>query len=70
MNATVATLMQKYLTNFALSGSPNGVETPHFPAYGANSSLQVLGTVGAGEQVVDPTANERCAWWAKGEYLI
>ncbi|KAH7383656.1 Alpha/Beta hydrolase protein [Cadophora sp. MPI-SDFR-AT-0126] len=69
VNATVATLLQSYLTNFALSGSPNGGSVPYFPAYGTNSSLQIVGVGDASEQVVDPTANERCAWWAEGKYL-
>ncbi|PVH86075.1 alpha/beta-hydrolase [Cadophora sp. DSE1049] len=57
VNATVASLLQTYLTNFALTGSPNGGGTPYFPVYGANSSLQVLGVAGGEEQAVDPTAN-------------
>lgn len=58
------------MTNFAIRGSPDGAGVPIFPTYGANSSLQVLGIEGKGRsQVVDPTANERCAWWARGEYL-
>ncbi|KAG4439805.1 hypothetical protein IFR05_004703 [Cadophora sp. M221] len=70
VNATVATLLQTYLTNFAVRGSPDGPGVPTFPAYGTNSSLQVLGIEGeGGSQIVDPTANERCEWWARGEYL-
>ncbi|KAH6719250.1 Alpha/Beta hydrolase protein [Leptodontidium sp. MPI-SDFR-AT-0119] len=70
VNATIATVLQTYMTNFAIRGSPDGAGVPIFPAYGANSSLQVLGIEGEeGSQVVDPTANERCAWWARGEYL-
>jgi cholinesterase len=70
VNATVATALQKYITNFAMSteGNPNGVGVPFFPKYQDNATVLTLGLTGFGELQVDPTANERCAWLQQGLY--
>ncbi|PVH86271.1 alpha/beta-hydrolase [Cadophora sp. DSE1049] len=67
----IATAMQKYITNFAMSttGNPNGRGVPFFPQYQSNSTTMVIGLEGIGGVVVDTTANERCAWLMKGLYV-
>ncbi|KAL2062254.1 hypothetical protein VTL71DRAFT_6520 [Oculimacula yallundae] len=66
----IATAMQKFITNFAMSrtGNPNGRGVPFFPQYQSNSTTLVVGLEGVGALVKDPTANERCDWLMKGLY--
>lgn len=81
--APVAEAMQTYFTNFAMTGDPNlpsltslGGELPYFPMQGDNATQMVFNytitangvepLIGIG---VDPTVNERCAFWQKGLYL-
>jgi cholinesterase len=68
VNATVATALQKYITNFAMTGSPNGVDVPFFPEYQSNSTVVELGITGIGALSVDTTANERCDWLMQALY--
>lgn len=70
VNATVATTLQKYITNFATSecGDPNGDDVPFFPFYQGNSTTLVLGDEGLGALVKDTTANERCGWLMQALY--
>ncbi|CZS91749.1 probable cholinesterase [Rhynchosporium agropyri] len=67
----IATAMQKYITNFAMSsiGSPNGRGVPFFPQYQDNSTTLVVGLEGVGALVKDTAANERCAWLMEGLYV-
>jgi len=63
VNATVATALQNYITNFAMSGGdPNSAEVPYFPKYQSNSTVLELGITGIGALSVDTTANTRCDW--------
>jgi cholinesterase len=69
VNATVATALQKYITNFVMSGGdPNGSGNPYFPKYQSNDTTLVLGDDGIGALVVDTTANERCDWLMAAKY--
>lgn len=70
VNATVATTLQKYITNFALStdGNPNGETVPFFPKYQSNSTTLVIGDAGIGGVITDTTANDRCAWLMTAAY--
>ncbi|KAL6250518.1 hypothetical protein RBB50_002820 [Rhinocladiella similis] len=65
--APVAEMLQGYLTNFAMTGNPNGPSLPYFPVHGANA---ILNAIKANSTVPEPdeTANERCVWWGKGLY--
>ncbi len=53
VNATVAQVLQGYITSFAITGSPNRDGLPYFPSYGSNSSMQSIGFEGVGTQVLD-----------------
>jgi len=68
VNATIATVMQKYLTNFAMTGDPNGEGVPEFPTYGPESMVVNLNVTGLGETLTDTVANERCIYWQKALY--
>ncbi|PQE13378.1 putative cholinesterase protein [Rutstroemia sp. NJR-2017a BVV2] len=68
VNATVATALQRYITNFAMTGNPNGAEVAYFPEYQSNSTTLVLGITGLGGVITDTTANERCDWWQQALY--
>ncbi|KAF4537623.1 Acetylcholinesterase precursor [Lasiodiplodia theobromae] len=66
-NTTVATVLQDYITGFAMNGVPasalDGL-AEGVPEYGADASLVRLGSgTGIGVQR-DETANERCKWWS------
>lgn len=79
----VADALQTYIVNFAMTGDPNSPALmsasgvlPYFPMQGDNATEMVLNyTIGAsGVEAligvgVDPTVNERCAFWQKGLYL-
>jgi cholinesterase len=67
-NNTLAQIMQRYFTNFAQTGDPNGpAKVPHFPTYGPRQTCLNLNLTNIGT-VRDNAANERCAWWQKGLY--
>lgn len=68
LSVEVALALQEYITSFAMSGSPNGEGVPFFDMYGANATVQRLALGGIGE-VLDRTANERCAFWQKALYV-
>jgi cholinesterase len=69
VNATVATALQNYITNFAMSGGdPNSAEVPYFPKYQSNSTVLELGITGIGALSVDTTANTRCDWLMQALY--
>ncbi|KAH6971245.1 Alpha/Beta hydrolase protein [Ilyonectria sp. MPI-CAGE-AT-0026] len=60
--------MQRYFTNLAMAGNPNGKATgdlPSFPLYGKNASLVTFGIDGVGV-VHDAIVNPRCDFWQKG----
>ncbi|OAP56007.1 hypothetical protein AYL99_10159 [Fonsecaea erecta] len=63
MIAPVAKTLQAYLTNFIMTGNPNGKGLPPFPMQGNNASMNSISTTVA--RVQDDTSNPRCAWWEK-----
>ena len=63
----VAQVLQGYLTNFAMTGNPNGAGLPVFPMQGTNSSMNGLNVTGVTQQM-DDSANQRCNWWQKALY--
>lgn len=68
LNTTVATVLQQYITQFAISGQPNEEGIPYFNMYGPNATVQNLGISRITEQM-DPVANRRCNWWQKALYV-
>jgi carboxylesterase type B len=57
----LAIIMQKYFTNFAETGNPNGPGVPNFPQYGTGTTSQDLNyTISL---IKDNAANGRCDWW-------
>ena len=62
--APVAKELQAYLTNFIMTGNPNGRGLPPFPMQGKNASMNSIGlTI---QTIKDDTSNQRCAYWQKG----
>lgn len=68
LNDQVAIALQEYITHWAATGNPNQPGVPFFPIYSDNATVQDLNATGI-SQVMDPTANERCAWWQKALYF-
>ncbi len=61
--APVGKALQTYLTNFIMTGNPNGRGMPPFPMQGKNASMNSISTTI--NRVTDDTSNQRCAWWQK-----
>ncbi|OJD30095.1 carboxylesterase family protein [Diplodia corticola] len=64
-NATVATVLQDYITSFAIDGAPASAVDGlggGFPVYGEDARLVALSGEGVGVDA-DEAANERCEWW-------
>lgn len=68
INATVATALQRYITEFAETGAPNSQGTPHFNMYGPDAQIENLAATDI-SQIVDPASNPRCLWWQKALYF-
>ncbi|KAI9780748.1 MAG: hypothetical protein M1839_006535 [Geoglossum umbratile] len=68
VNATVAYVLQKYITDFAKTGVPDMPGVPHFPLYGNNSTVVSLNATTISE-TRDPVSNVRCEWWQKALYF-
>ncbi|KAK7697532.1 hypothetical protein SLS64_013474 [Diaporthe eres] len=68
-NATLAGILQGYLTTFAEAGDPNraGGRLPAFPVYGEEFADLNLNATFV-DVVKDPAANSRCDWWRKASY--
>jgi carboxylesterase type B len=64
----VATILQGYITRFAMTGSPNGPGLPYFSKFGSNSTVQVINDTNR-YPATDPTGNERNAYWSKVLYV-
>lgn len=67
ISTPVALALQKYLTDFAETGSPNGEGVPYFPMYQMNATVQDLNITGI-SQMRDPAANARCDYWQRAPY--
>ncbi|CEJ93479.1 hypothetical protein VHEMI09063 [[Torrubiella] hemipterigena] len=66
-DATTALTLQRYITNFVISGSPNGPDVPHLASYGSNHSMLSFTDVGI-HTITDPFANDRTEWWLRGVF--
>ncbi len=71
-NQTMAQDMQRYITTFVATGSPNPYRSetnlPAFPRYGRGGTLLSLNTSSI-DAIADPNDNPRCDWWQKGLFL-
>lgn len=65
--APLAQILQGYITNFAMTGNPNGKGLPPFPMYGSNGTEVAL-NVTVNSYMKDPTDNRRCVFWGQGLY--
>ncbi|KAH8660708.1 carboxylesterase family protein-like protein [Tricladium varicosporioides] len=61
-NATVAVIMQQYITNFAKTGNPNGQGVPVFPLFSQGEKVQNLSRTYVGPQG-DDVSIQRCKGW-------
>ncbi|KAL9123685.1 MAG: hypothetical protein Q9217_006908, partial [Psora testacea] len=63
----IAMDLQGYLTQFVLTGNPNGKGLPNFPQY--TQRAQVLDLTRAGiREAIDEAANDRCRYLLQGTY--
>lgn len=67
LSTPIALALQKYITDFAETGSPNAAGVPYFNMYEKNATIQVLNITGISE-ARDPAANARCDFWQKALY--
>ncbi|KAH8734514.1 Alpha/Beta hydrolase protein [Ilyonectria robusta] len=66
----LAIAMQRYLTNFAMTGTPNGEvaeDLPSFPLYGEQANLAIFGIDGV-SIAQDATNHAKCDFWQKGVF--
>ncbi|KIX92895.1 uncharacterized protein Z520_11371 [Fonsecaea multimorphosa CBS 102226] len=75
VNATIALLMQRALTRFALTGKPNrkgdavGTTMPVYQGTSTAAAGKILDMNVTGLTVIaDPNDNDRCRWWQKSLY--
>jgi cholinesterase len=65
----IALAMQAYITEFAVTGAPNGRKGfPEFPVYGEEANMLDFNITGI-EVMHDDTDNMRCEWWQKALYF-
>ena len=67
IDTATAVTLQKYITNFAEKGDPNGPGVPRFPSYGDEATVLNLNITTSTQR--DPAANYRCDWWQKVLYV-
>ena len=63
----IAVTLQKYLTNFVRTGNPNKKGLPKWPLYGKKANTITFTTDGVKQSTSD-AANDRCAFWNRGDY--
>ncbi|KAE8440887.1 hypothetical protein EG329_006354 [Mollisiaceae sp. DMI_Dod_QoI] len=66
----VAAALQRYLTTYAMAGTPMAESLPTFSAYGQNDTISCIGAFGLGSKTNDPTAKPVCQFWAAAPYYI
>lgn len=68
-NATIALVLQDYITSFVQFGKPNSTIGPEFDNHKATNNLMDLNPKGIVE-IPDNTANPRCLYWQKAPYYV
>ena len=66
-NITLAALLQRYITRFAETGTPNGPGLPPF-VKNNNGIVQNLNSSYIGPVEDEPISKKRCAYWQKALY--
>ena len=72
VNSTAAVVLQRYITNFAQTGDPNGAGLPLFPPTRKGETVQNIGVQGIGPMPDEggvQQINQRCLFWQKAPYL-
>ncbi|EED14541.1 carboxylesterase, putative [Talaromyces stipitatus ATCC 10500] len=72
VNATVAMILQHYITQFAATGSPNAHKLPYFPPATGGLGVQNLGSDFVGPMQDESGVRdlpERCHYWQQAPYL-
>lgn len=65
-NASIAHVLQEFITSFAMHGSPSSSTWGHsIPQYGPEANIVNLNLTSITVQK-DDTSNPRCLWWQKG----
>lgn len=69
VNAGIAATLQRYITNFAIGGDPDGANggVPPFPQYGEMANQDSLNVTGVRTEP-DPNNSARCRWWQGALY--
>ena len=68
VNASVAGVFQKYLTNFAITGKPTAQGSQDFTIYGQQDTVTNIGVTGLGTQIKDPGAVPACQFWQEAPF--
>ena len=69
IHTEIAQAMQAYITEFAVTGNPNGrTGVPEIPLYGEDAKILDLNVTGI-TVMHDDTDNVRCDWWQKALYF-
>lgn len=68
VNPAVATVFQRYLTQYAMTGTPSAEGYQTFSEYGRNNTVTSIGFLGLGSHEPDPAAKAACQFWAKASY--
>jgi carboxylesterase type B len=63
VNATIAIGLQRYLTSFAITGIPKGIES-----YSEAGNVTNVNVTAAGAQLRDPAARSQCDFWQAAPY--
>jgi carboxylesterase type B len=66
-NVTIALALQAFITSFTETGVPDAAGVKQFNMYGPDANVLELNITGI-EEIRDPNANARCAWWQKALY--
>lgn len=64
----VATVFQRYLTTYAMTGTPSAEGYTTFSEYGSNNTVTIINFLGLGNHEVDPAARSACDFWAEAPY--
>ncbi|KUJ10987.1 prolyl oligopeptidase-like protein [Mollisia scopiformis] len=70
VSSEVATAFQRYLTTFAMTGTPVSEGFQTFSRYGQNDTVTEINLVDFGSHIKDPAARSVCQFWATAPYYV